>query len=523
MIDIMALSPTDLERFIHLQGIVARQDNDAARVRALRDYYSGEHPIMLTKRQQEYLGALVDGEEFTFAHNLVRSVIDTLRERLDVSGFTVNGVGVEDETDDAAADGQLAALFWDWWAGNKADSGQITLYRRALRDGKAYVIVDWDAANSRPKFALHRVDAGDEEPGIIMHRDPEDDNHILYATRYFYTFDPLNPGKTGTQRKTVYLPGEIRKYIMGKTAGQWQPHMDAGDSTWPLPWVDSAGVPLGIPVIEFANPAGSEIDQIIGLQNALNKTWLDLIAAADASGFPILAIEYQGEGGFGSIQDDADVEGNDEFRFSPGRAIEVDNANVKRLDAANLQPMIETMWTLVQAISGVSRTPAYYLRPVGGGDVPSGEALKQLESGLVKRAQERQLVFGQAWADAFGMAYRVAQTFGPSLPELPEMDIQTVWTDANVRNELSQAQVGQLYQQLNVPDDTIWQYVLGFTPSEIAGWRDAQRRDEAVKLASVADALRRSGVAAQRPADSQPQQAQQNGGANNERTDNPVP
>jgi len=59
--------------------------------------------------------------------------------------------------------------------------------------------------------------------------------------------------------------------------------------------------------------------------------------------------------------------------------------------------------------------------------------------------------------------------------------------------------------------------VLGFTPSEIAGWRDAQRRDEAVKLASVADALRRSGIAAQRPADSMPQQtaqpAQQNGEA----------
>ena len=517
MIDIMALTPEQLERFIHMQGIVARQENNAARVRALREYYEGEHPVMLTKRQQEYLGELVDGESFTFAHNLVRSIIDTLRERLDVSGFTVNGQGVEDAdlADQPEPAAQLAALMWSWWMQNKADSAQITLYRRALRDGKAYVIVDWDSMAMRPKFMLHRVDAGDEQPGIIMHHDPEDSNRILYATRYFYTFDPLNPGATGRQRKTVYLPGEIRKYIMGKTAGQWEPHMDAGDATWPLPWIDGKGAPLGIPVVEFANPGGSEIDQIIGLQNALNKTWLDLIAAADASGFPILAIEYQGEGGFGSIQDDADIEGNDEFRFAPGRAIEVDNANVKRLDAANLQPMIETMWTIVQAISGASRTPAYYLRPVGGGDAPSGEALKQLESGLVKRAQERQLIFGQAWADAFAMAYAVSQTFGPSLPDLPEMDIQTVWTDANVRNELSMAQVGQIYKQLNVPDDTIWQYVLGFTPSEIAGWRDAQRRDDAVKLASVADALRRSGVAAQRPADSQPQPAQpaqQNGG-----------
>ena len=95
MIDVMALTPQDLERFIHMQGIVARQENNAARVRALREYYAGEHPIMLTKRQQEYLGELVEGESFTFAHNLVRSIIDTLRERLDVSGFTVNGQGVE--------------------------------------------------------------------------------------------------------------------------------------------------------------------------------------------------------------------------------------------------------------------------------------------------------------------------------------------------------------------------------------------------------------------------------------------
>ena len=187
---------------------------------------------------------------------------------------------------------------------------------------------------------------------------------------------------------------------------------------------------------------------MIGLQNALNKTWLDLIAAADTNGFPLLAIEYNGEGGFGSIQDDADIEGNDEFRLSPGRAIEVDNATVHRLEASNLQPMIDTMWTIVQAVAGVSRTPAYYLRP-----------------------------------------------------EVDPLSIQTVWTDANVRNELAQAQVGQAYQGLGVPDDTIWQYVLGFTPSEIAGWKADKRREEAVKIASVSESLRRAQLQAQRPTD----------------------
>ena len=55
MIDISKLSPVQLERFIHMQGLVDRQANEAAKVRALREYYKGEHPIMLTKRQQELL------------------------------------------------------------------------------------------------------------------------------------------------------------------------------------------------------------------------------------------------------------------------------------------------------------------------------------------------------------------------------------------------------------------------------------------------------------------------------------
>ena len=100
---------------------------------------------------------------------------------------------------------------------------------------------------------------------------------------------------------------------------------------------------------------------------------------------------------------------------------------------------------------------------------------------------------------ALVMAYRLAQTFGGGVPDVDPLSIQTVWTDANVRNELAQAQVGQAYQGLGVPDDTIWQYVLGFTPSEIAGWKADKRREEAVKIASVSESLRRAQLQAQRP------------------------
>ena len=487
-IDISKLTPEQLETYLHMQAIVDRQAADAEKVLALRDYYDGAHPVLLTRRQREYIGDLLDAKEFPFAHNVVRSVIDTLRERLSVTGIAIEGA---QDADDSTPEAQAGAAMWEWWQKSRLDSQQIRLYRRALRDGYTYIMVDYDAAAGRPRFTLHHVDAGDAEPGVLLHRDPSDANTVLYATRYFSTFDPLTPGATGKARKTVYLPGEIRKYIQGR-GGLWEPYMDAGDTSWPIPWVDRTGAPLGVAVVEFANPGGSEVEQIISLQNALNKAWLDLIAAADTSGFPLVAIEYDTTRlgpSSSAAESDADSEGADEIRLSPGRAIEVDDANVHRLEAADMSQMIAVIDRIEQAVSGVSRTPAYYLRPVGGADVPSGEALKQLESGLVRRAEERQLVFGQAWADVFSLAYRVNQAYGPSLPELPDVEVAVTWADANVRNELAEAQMAEAHQRLGVPQETLWRK-LGYTPAEIEEFQRAAQQQTQSKVAAIAATLR---------------------------------
>lgn len=483
MIDITQLTPTELERFIHLQAIVDRQANNAAEVRALRAYYDGDHPVLLTQRQQEYLGKLLSEGEFVFAHNLIRTIIDTLRERLQVTGFSVNGATADDGDEGDAA---TAKLLWEWWTANRMNSQQNRLYKRALRDGYSYIMVDYDAAAMRPRLTLHHRDDGSE--GVMLHRDPSDANRVIMANRYFSTFDPLRPGETGRQRKTTYLPHEIRKYIAGRNGG-WESVQDEGDNTWPIPWRDSSGAPLGIPVMEFENPDGSEVRQVIGLQNALNKAWLDLLAAADASGFPLLAIQYTGEN-FGVASDDANLSGADELRFAPGRAIEVDNATVNRLAASDLSPMIDTLWAITSAIAGVSRTPQYYLRPIGGSDVPSGEALKQLESGLVKRAEERQLVFGQSWADVMQMCVKVEQTFGTQLAgvDAGNLTIATQWQDANVRNEEAESRTAAAHAALGVPEAIIWQR-LGYTPEEIAGFKRERSTTRALEVAAIAQAV----------------------------------
>lgn len=490
MIAIDKLTPEQLERLLHMDSIIAEQADAAAKVLALRAYYDGDHPVMLTERQQEFLGPLLDPKApFPFAHNHVKSIIDTLRERLSVTGINIDGVAEDDTTSPGAV---VQQAMWEWWTKARLDSEQIRLYRRALRDGLTYIMVDFDPANMRPRFTLHHVDAGEREPGIVLHRDPSDANNVLYATRYFTEFDPLEPGKTGVKRKTVYLPDQIRKYKQARNG--WEPVRDAGDATWPIPWTDRTGAPLGIPVIEFANPGGSEVEQIIGLQNALNKAWLDLIAAADTSGFPLVVFDYQEDmGQLSAPTDDADHKGSDEIRLSPARVIEVIKTNVQRLEAADMSQMIAVIDRIEQAISGVSRTPSYYLRPVGGSDVPSGEALKQLESGLVRRAEERQLVFGQSWEDVFALAYRIHQAFGPSLPEVEDMTINVTWADANVRNELAEAQTAEAHQRLGVPQSTLWRRI-GYTPEEVEQFqqeaRQAMAQETATRTSAVMAALR---------------------------------
>lgn len=485
MIAIDKLTPEQLERFLHLQSIVDRQEAAAKKVVAFREYYSGDHPVLLTDRQREYIGDLLSDESFTFAHNVARTVIDTLRERIDVNGYTVNGESAEDEDGEGGKDGKTAGLLWDWWKANRMDAEQIRVYRKALREAKTYVMVSYDSDKSRPDFSIHGV--WDGTVGVTFHRDPGNLKSVMFANRYFYTFDPLNPGKTGKLRKTTYLPNQIRKYIQEGSGGNaWKPILDDGDAQWPLPWEDSAGQPLGVAFVEFANPGGSEIEQILGLQNGLNKAWLDLMAAADSSGFPILVTEYDEMGV--AIDSDDNLEGTDEMRVGPGRMLEVDGGKIHRIEGADLSQLIETIWTLTSAISGVSRTPQYHLRPMGGSDVPSGEALKMLESGLVKRAEERQLIFGQAWEDVMGLAYRVAQTFGnvPSNRDKIVIDVQ--WTDANVRNEAAEIGVAEGLMRLEVPHDIVWERA-GLTPEQIAIAKQEARDERVADVAAMAGAI----------------------------------
>ena len=501
MIDIMRLTPEQVERFIHLQSIIDRQAIDRETLRRQRDYYDGNHDVLLSPRQRDFLGLLVgQGNDATWSFNLMRNVVDTIRERLCVVGFTVDGETAAQEADNATPEGELADLLWDWWVANDMDTKQIDLYRKALRDGVAYLLVTWDEEADRPVFYVHAQDGGLE--GVTTHLDPE--THLpQYYVKYWTTYDPLKPGATGKERKTVYLPGEVRKYqrAPGNVYG-WEPAQDPGDTSWPLPWLGADGRPLGFAVWPFRVPGGSELSpSALALQDSLNTSMLDLLAAAAAGGFPIMSVEY-GENvpAPPAITPDNEEDEETGIELAPGRLLEVYGGRLNRLPPSDTQPMIATVWTMVSALSAVTGVPAHRLRPFAGAEVPSGEALKQLEAGLVAKATERTQVFTAPWAGVMTTAYRLAQKYSTGdLPAIATPRIKAVWANVNTRSELLQSQVGTAHKTLGVPDEMIWQKVLGYTPDEVAAFRVSKRRDQAMQVAAIAASLRQAMPTQQAP------------------------
>lgn len=245
----------------------------------------------------------------------------------------------------------------------------------------------------------------------------------------------------------------------------------------------------------FATPDGSDMTvSLLSLQDALNMIALDILAASAAAGFPIMSIEYDASitPPMTGTPDKADDE-EPGLEIAPGRFVELYGGRMNQIRAADLAPMLETMWSIVAAMSATSNVPQYRLRPMGGSDVPSGEALKQLESALVSKVVERQRAYTSAWSGVMKTAYRLAQRY--SRQRLPNVDTRTmivrpVWADPNVRNEASQAQIAQAHAALGVPQEVIWQEVLGYSPEQVAQFVENQRQAESLKIATIAAQMR---------------------------------
>lgn len=434
-----------------LEWLASQEQARRIQYRLWRDYYDGEQAAQLTDRLRRFLN-IKSGVEFNL--NLCGVVVDSLEERLSVTGFDA---------------GEQSGEMWQWWTDNRMDGTQINLHLATIRDGDGYILVDWDNDCKRPVFWHELASDGD---GVLVHY-AEQRQHITFASKRWRIED--GTGEVGKRRLNLYYPDRIEKFITGDdNEANWQRFIENEGDLWPTPWVNpKTNEPLGVPVVHFRNRAQgynygqSELKAAVGPQNWLNKSVIDAIGTADTDAF---GVKYAIGGSDPGSPD-----------IGPGAFLHFPDEKTKvgAWEAGDLSSLLSMIDQAKLSCAQATRTPTSAFQLTR--QVAAEGTLKQQESGLVAKAENRQEFFGNSWEDIMMMGRRLNNAFGES--EMDESQIvSAVWKDSNTRNEKEMAEVAAIWvDKLGVPREVAWRKV-GFTQAEIDAMLDSDENQARLEL-----------------------------------------
>lgn len=538
-------SKTQVEYKVRLARLASEREAEIEAVQKYRAYYRGEHALLLSDDQKDFLEGVISEDGDWPIDNKCRTVVRKIRGRLNVIGFrdslgnkvffeeaegepetegrrqgaegsgqAAGGGGAAAQGNGAqgggggagqaevgggaagvrgraalegggeaalgaagraaqtgrAGEGSLGAgqggqagsqtleAAVGWWVDNQMDFWEREIYCAALRDEDAFLIVSHDG--EKPVFTF--CEKWDGSTGVYMiYEDPQTKQKPLVAIKYWWSVNPTNidpmtgtTSSTGTStadalqgagyvlRATVYTRNAVYKYarfhndrqagfykvVGAKTEDGFYPIQDSTDTAWPLPWVDGQGKPLGLAVVPFATPDGSVIDGIVGLQDALNKTNLDLVANADQMGFGVIAVEYEQLPTVNDETDDPSA-AQDGLGLRPGRVLET-TGKVTKLEADDNAGLLATARHWVEGIAANSDVPFYEFMPTVG-EVPSGAALQMLDSSLSERADECIVAFTPKWREALTLAQKLDALYGDGNGQVER--ITPIWKETTRR------------------------------------------------------------------------------------------
>ncbi len=451
-----------------------------SRVLLARAYHDGNQPLALTDRQKKFLALNPDTR---FCLNVCRIVVTALTDELTVLGFDTN----EPQNQDGKK--EQAEFFWNVWLGSKLDMFQNEAHEGAVRDGEYFLLLDWDEEKKLPVIVLHEAwtdaqvnaweysDAGvttdmvDEAVGTgagvyVKYRNNDISQPMEFAVQYFYS-DMLDTKGDVVQvhRRTIYYPDRIEREYMGDS-GKWEEFAE------PQAWKAKDGKPLGIPAVHFTNKGQRpEAWDAFPPQDAVNKTYADILASCDFFGFPVMWMwgMYPTTDGKAPADD-----GSNLLYLQPGQIN--GNANktkedvgVDKWEGSDPTPLMNTLKDQIIFIAQITGTPANLF--ITSAQIASAETLKEQKDALKKRAMNRQVSFGDSWESAMQIARRINNAFGSKqYDEL--VTVETVWKMIETIEDLRE------HKEFGVPDETLWAR-LGYSAEKIV----EMKRTPAFRLA----------------------------------------
>ena len=414
-------------------------DRQKAIVRA-RKYFDGEQYAYLSARLREILDLSGAPDPNQLLHlNISDKVVYALTDRMHVDSFV-------------SGDESLGTLAGEWWAANRLDAKESSVYENTLRDGESFVFVDLDSSglprfNPHPRFCDATNDGSGFGCKAFYPNDDETQPMLYVAKRWTETVIGKNGMTTARQRMTLYYPDHFERYVLDR--GKWTPVRDnvqiiddigvlgfipeLVDARGFVPWVDGAGAPLGIPIIHFCNRGRKcEIDStVVSMQNVINHALVDLVESNDTHGFPIWKFF-----GFYPTSDGKDLksDGSNRLKLKPNTIIgttksrtEVDALREPPIDPAPLVSVIDKTIAWIAQAKDIP-TARFQLNA----QIPAEGTQKQLEAPMLARIGAIQTMFGNSWEDCFAMARRLVNVFGAGGLDENET-LETQWQPLTTR------------------------------------------------------------------------------------------
>lgn len=453
-------NPADLA---YLAALAADEKAYQRMIVRARKYHAGDQPVELTDRMLEFLG--ITSAEPSFILNVARLVVMAAAERMKVTGF-------DSDEEPSGADGvkALAAWAWERWQQNRNDGIQDEVHTGAIRDGEYFLLIDGDDLNRRARFTPHQrytdvQEAGGDGYGVrVFYENENESGPIAYATKHWSEKRTIADGshirRVTVKRLNIYWPDRLERFEMVK--GEWK---DIGV----VPWLDLARQPLGVPIVHFRNAdMRCEAADAWPIQDAINKAFVDLVAAEDIAALPILVFF-----GFHPTTDGNPPaeDGSNALHITAGGFVSTSRkageAGVESVGGSDLSPLLAAIQSKIMWLAGVTSTPPARFQITG--QIARAETLKEQETPLLAKLGPKQTLFGNAWEDAFYLARKIENTFyGGTLPE--DIILSTQWAPTATRDEKNEREGLILEKELGIPEEKIWAK-LGYSQWEIAEMR----------------------------------------------------
>jgi len=354
-----------------------------------------------------------------FELNLGPGIWDAVRDKLRVTGFTVDDAGKRDaftrsHNISSSSDERVnASLLRAIWQRNRMGMRAGEIHKEALKCGDAYMFV-WPDAHGNAVLYPNRA------ANITVIHDDEVPGRIAWAAKAWIQLDKR-------VRLNLFYPDRIEKYISkARSEGtlpdakefvpfsegaEFQVSSSKSDQKPGTRNLESETVlnPYGIvPVFHFSNNADlgmmgrSELEAAIPVQDGLNKSVLDMLVAMEFSAFRQrwaagIEVEYDTDGKalgpFTAGVEHLWIAGNPDAKFGD-------------FEAAQLEQFLKVKDSFRVDMASVTGTPLHYFLQNNAG-LPSGESLKKAETRFISKVRDRHESFGQVWADAMSFALMI--------------------------------------------------------------------------------------------------------------------